>query len=165
MDASLNPMQQIAWRRGLFRVWVVLALLWIAFAGWIAYEGINWYTGVQTEGECWDRHAVWPDGQHFAQFDLWGREIDTPSNVDLNRKNHAWAADSIPERNRWVDTVEQKLKDCEAAWPITRRIALRTTDNWSNLRSALALTLLPPLALLAFAGIVGWVARGFRATT
>jgi hypothetical protein len=80
------------------------------------------------------------------------------------KKSNAWAADAIAERNRWRETIWQKVKDCEAAKPFVQRAALGVTENWSYLRSSLQFILLPPLAVL-FAGVIfGWiVVRGSRA--
>jgi hypothetical protein len=113
----------------LFRAWAVLAVAWVGVIGWSEYR--QWTGGldnVHLEGECWDRLAKWPDGKPFdAKDGLWGAlldEFDTESNVEINKKNHEWAADSIPERNRWRGTVRQRLRDCEGAKPLKRRVAI-----------------------------------------
>jgi hypothetical protein len=38
-------------------------------------------------------------------------------------------------RNRWRESIWQKVKDCEAAKPLVQRIALGVTENWSYLRT------------------------------
>jgi hypothetical protein len=163
---------RINWGRGFFRAWVVLALAWIGLVGWNEFVhkpwNMDWRTEtVRTEGECWDRLAKWPDGQPFSMYNAWSDEIDIPANVEVNKREHAWAADSIPERNRWVHATLQKLRECEAAAPIMQRVSLRATsiatNIWFSLKDSLALILLPPCALLITGYIFGWTIRGFRA--
>src|SRR5262245_30268056 len=106
------------WSRGFFRAWVAVALAWVVLLGWYEYANkpwnLDWGTvSIRTEGECWERLAKWPDGQPFNEFDaLADEEVDASSNVELNKKRNAWAADDIPERNRWRGAIRQKLRDC-----------------------------------------------------
>src|SRR5262249_35205719 len=106
------------WRRGFFRAWLVFAVAWIALTGWNVCGSKpwnqNWVRCPQTEGECWDRVAKWPDGQRFTVWDI-GEEADVESNVEINKKKKAWSAEDIPARNRWTRETTQKLLDCEAA--------------------------------------------------
>jgi hypothetical protein len=160
---------KITWRRGFFRAWVALAVAWVALVGW--KERDQWSSGfsyAHTNGECWDRLAKWPDGKPFDVYDMFG-EFDLPSNVEINKKENAWAADSIPERNRWRDIVTQKLRDCEAASdaakPIMQRLTLTVSESWPILKESLSRIFLPPLALLIAGWILGWIVRGFRTTT
>jgi hypothetical protein len=154
---------QVNWGRGFFRAWLALAVVWVGFIGWYDKPwSFDWgLASIRTEGECWTRLAKWPDGQ---SFDVWWEfeEIDTPSNVEINKKNGAWAADSIPERNRWVAATTQKLIACEAAAPIMQRLSNLTTSIWASEKDAIAFLLLPPLALLIIGWIIGWIVRGFR---
>jgi len=119
-------------------------------------------SSIRFEGECWDQLAKWPDGQHFLWEDAF-EEADIPSNVEINKKNKAWAADSIPERNRWVRLTLKELQNCEPASPLMQRIALRAADIWASLEGSLPIIFLPPLLLLITASIVGWIVKGFRA--
>jgi hypothetical protein len=126
----------------------------------------NWDWGkvpIRTEGECWDRLAKWPDGQPLTEWDALADEVNTPSNVEINKSKRAWAADSIPERNRWAATTRQKLKDCEAVAPIKQRLSLKVIRIWSSLEDSLPVILGPPFALLIAGYMIAWVAQGFRA--
>jgi len=38
----------------------------------------------------------------MTPWEALGDEMDVPDNVEINKRNHAWAADSIPERNKWA---------------------------------------------------------------
>jgi hypothetical protein len=144
----------------------VVALAWVGVVGWREYAGkpwnLDWGTNdVRVEGECWDKLAKWPDGQPFTVDDSWADEYDAESNVEINRKVHAWAADSIPERNKWRAAIRQKLRDCEGGAPVTQRLSLKVSRIWSSLEDSLPILLLPPLALLIAGFIVRWVAKGF----
>ena len=89
--------------------------------------------------------------------------MDVPDNVEINKRNHAWAADSIPERNKWAATVRQKLEDCEAEEPLTYRASLLASRIWSSLKDTLPIVLLPPVLLFVFGYVGIWTIRGFRA--
>jgi hypothetical protein len=147
-------------KRGLLRAWVVIAVAWIGLTGWSTQWGFVPF-GFHLGGECWDRLAKWPDGQSFTEWEVFD-EVDTPSNVEINKKRGAWAAESIPERSRWAEVTRQKLIDCEATAPLKRRL-LKVSDIWSSLQGSLPLIFLPPFALLIAGYIIGWVAQGFRA--
>jgi hypothetical protein len=99
-----------------------------------------------------DQFAKWPDGR---PFDMWERA----GFVDYDPKD---------EKNQWRekiwDEVWQKVWDCEAAKPLTQRVARRATENWSDLISSLELILLPPLVVLIAGFIFGWIVKGFRKT-
>jgi hypothetical protein len=156
------------WRRGIFRFWVALAVAWIGFFGLLEYYekpwNSNWHTAwVRTEGPCWNKIAKWPDGQPFDEWDAYFDEDDTPENVEDNKKNHRWAAESIPERHRWADRIRQELTDCEASAPITQRAWLLIIRIWDSLKDSLTVILLPPVLLLVAGYVLAWVIRGFRA--
>jgi hypothetical protein len=151
----------INWGRGFLRAWVVLALCWIVATSWIEYAGwANRLHFVHSEGECWNRFAKWPDGQAFNYFDVF-EEVDDPRNIEINKSRHAWEADSIAKRNRWVLATLQKLEECEAAQPTVHRLMLWITDSLSAVKGSLALILLPPFLLLITGYVLGWIARGF----
>jgi len=61
----------------------------------------------------------------MTSWEALGGEMDVPENVEINKRNHAWASDSIPERNKWTGIVRQKLEDCEAEEPLTYRAVRR----------------------------------------
>jgi hypothetical protein len=161
---TANPMR-LNWIKALFWCWAVLAILWVLASGWHAYNTTYLHLPFQPQTDCWGPIAKWPDGKPFDEWDRYGAvELDVPSNVEINKKNGEWAADSIAERNRWRESIWQKVKDCEAAKPLVQRIALGVTENWSYLISSLQLILLPPLVVLMASFIFGWiVVRGFRA--
>jgi hypothetical protein len=135
---------KIEWRRGFFRAWVVLALAWVAVVGWNEY--VRWVN--HTEGECWDRLAKWPDGTPFGAYDMYNDTKDASS-----------------EKDQWRDAVFLKLRDCEAAMPILQRLARAVSvGNRSELKDALSLIVVPPVALLISGWLLGWIVTGFRTT-
>jgi hypothetical protein len=146
---------QIAWKRGFFRAWVVITLIWIAFGGVVVISGIRaGMPSVETSGECWDRLARWPDGRAFDR--------DDPFNDN--------GEGTLAERDARVDwryAIRQELIDCQDAQPITQRIGrvinyMDTRDDFDFIFGAI---LLPPLVLLGFGGIFGWIVTGFRPRT
>jgi len=158
---------KVSWSRGLFRAWLVLALAWVGFSGWYEYASKPWNFDwgsalIRTEGdECLTQLAKWPDGQPFDWWDISGDEVNTQNNVEINKKKGAWRADDIPERNRWVAAIRQKLIACEMAAPIMQRASRQVMRIWDSLDDDIATLLLPPVALLIMGWIIGWVARGF----
>jgi hypothetical protein len=137
---------QMAWRRGFFRLWVVLAVIWIAVVGWTQYPLGHWGMKIRTDGDCWERFAHWPDGKAFDEWDTYHDSPDGHSDTD-----------------RWRDAAAQKILGCQAAsLPVTRRIEMMIEDNWADVGFSLALILLPPLSLLALGGIFRWVVAGFK---
>jgi hypothetical protein len=159
---------KIEWRRGFFRAWMVLALTWVALVGWSERDQFpESLSYVRHDNECWDRLAKWPDGKRFeAENGIWELmpEFDNQRNVQPNKRNNAWRADSIPERKRWRGIIAQKLEDCEAAKVAAKPILQRWTLTVSTLEEPLSLIFLPPLALLVSGWLLGWIVRGFRAS-
>jgi hypothetical protein len=146
---------QLSWGRGFFRIWAVLAIVWVMFFGWREYSVHSWWTDpvVRIGGECWDRFAKWQDGQRFGEWDAF-------DDVALNEA----PSESINERNRWRELIRQKLRTCEDTKPAVERFGGWVADNLSSLKDALLLILLPPFGLLLFGYCIGWVAKGFRAS-
>jgi hypothetical protein len=141
-------------KRGLLRAWVVIAVAWIGLTGWREntqkHWDWDWTSGIYTKGECWDRIAKWPDGQPFNKWDVFNPHPinPPPEDAEINRK-----------RRDWVEATLQKLRECEAAAPVS----VKLTRIWPSVRDSLPIILLPPFALLIAGYIIGWVVRGFRA--
>jgi hypothetical protein len=152
------------WQRGLLRLWVVFAVLWIGISGWYEYvnkpRNQNWGP-FNSENRCWNAIAKWPDGQRMTPWDMLD-EMDTPENVEINKRNHEWAAESIPERNKWAATVRQKLQECEAQEPFIYRASVLIDRIWSSLKDSLPTVLLPPILVIVVVYLGAWIARGFQ---
>src|SRR5262245_4101977 len=143
---------RLSCRRGLLR-----SLLIRAVAG-VGYAGSQWRVWSDpSELNCRSRIAKRPDGQPFSVFDLF-EQANTPANVELNKKNDAWAAESIVTRNQWVASTRQKLVACETGGAVLSEALGHTNSVWTNLRNSFLGLLLPPLLILL--GL--WVVRGFQ---
>jgi hypothetical protein len=154
------------WQRGFLRLWIALAVVWIGLSGWYQYVNKPWnqdWGPFNTNSRCWDALAVWPDSQRMAPWDVLGNELDTPANIEANKRNHEWAADSIPERNRWAESVRQKLEKCQSQEPLAYRTSLLINRIWLSLNDTLPIILLPPMFLFVLGYVVAWIIRGFRA--
>ena len=76
---------RLSWGRGLFRIWTVLAIIWVTFFAWREYSAHWWWSDpvFHVSGECWDpveracwdRLAKWQDGKAFSP---WDDAPDTP---------------------------------------------------------------------------------------
>jgi hypothetical protein len=122
---SMVPAMNIKWRRGFFRGWVVLALAWVALAGW--NERDQWSNGgsyVHSNRECWDRLAKWPDGKPFeAEEGIWALvdEFDIESNREqLKRNNRGEPTQSPNEIDGEASSVKNLGTARPPSWPPSR---------------------------------------------
>src|ERR1700756_1753422 len=138
---------QLSWGRGFFRIWTVLAIVWVLFFGWRDFSEHRWSTDplVQVGGECWDHLAKWQDGKPFGPWD-WAR--DTPP-----------GSAEPTEADRWRELIGQRLRACEDAKSLFERWSGRIADHLSDLKDSLLLILLPPFGLLLLGCCIGWVAK------
>jgi hypothetical protein len=142
---------QLRWKRGFLRLWAMLAILWMTLFGWSEYSTSRWTDpGIHVGGECWDRLAKWPDGTRLDDWDIYFN--DAPPGSDN-------------ERDRWRETIRQKLKLCTRAEPFAQRWIAWANENYVSLQSALILVLLPPFIFLLFGLCVGWIVSGFKPKT
>jgi hypothetical protein len=127
----------------------VLAIIWVTLVGWREYSVHWWWMSpvVHSGGECWDRLAKWPDGKPFDQWDTFSDEAPPGS---------------FNERDRWRESVREKLRACEEASPLMERLIGWVAENFSSVKDSLLFVLLPPFGVLLFGYCVGWVAKGFR---
>jgi hypothetical protein len=152
--------------RGILRVWIVVSVGWIGFTGYYQYFSKPWNldwgdSHLRTEGECWDKIAKWPDGRPFQWFDL-DLEADIPQNNESLRKQSAWSAGDIAKRNRWAETVRERLAECEASEPLLPQgLIAKVGRVFSSLYDGLGILLLPPIAILILGLILRWVIQGF----
>jgi hypothetical protein len=143
---------QMAWGRGFFRLWVVLAVIWIAVVSWTRYPLGYWGMDIRHDDGCSERFGHWPDGKAFEHpWDIYPEYPTSPDALD---------------RNRWREATAQKIQDCHAAslasLPVARRREMMIEDNWADVSFSLALIFLPPIALSALSGVFRWVVAGFK---
>jgi hypothetical protein len=141
---------QLSWGRGFFRIWTVLAIIWVTVLGWHEYSAHWWWSDpvFHVGGECWDRLAKWQDGKAFGP---WDDAPDTPP-----------GSAEITEADRWRELVRQKLTACEGAKPIVERLNGWVADNYTSIRDSILLIFLPPFGLLLLGYCIGWIVKGFR---
>jgi hypothetical protein len=129
-------MAKVNLSRGLFRAWLVLAVIWTGVIGWNAYS--NWYAP----------YFNWYDpGDDCSGVQFFSdAEVGLPPN---------------PQQEAQLAKERAKIAECRAAKPISERLAFIAAGYWLNIKASLPLALLPPLALLLAGYIFGWIVKGF----
>lgn len=154
-------------RRGLFRVWLVLSLFWVAVVGWVGMDTITsdrWLKGP----EPWEKEDVMflpvrcenargtPPGDYekLEAFEPWNRyrgaveacyyteekfRANFPEYADLSRKD--------------VSTRLYKQIGWEPVYD---------GDKFAKTKHVASIALLPPLALLIIGSMIAWAVSGFR---
>src|SRR5215472_4479207 len=149
------------WKRGLFRLWVAVSAVWLVIVAVFSYGQIvspdiqpHTYVLLNANSDIHEFNIFYDTGfQLPSDFKLAEQtRIDFPNNVIL------FAANNIPSdvlKTRSQSFYEQYVKprDTELA-----------TARWHTLGFASAVGLLPPLALILFGLVIGWIVRGFRST-
>ena len=130
------------WRRGFFRAWIVISVVWVGLAVMIAQPDTY-------------RH-LW----HKAKY-----EIATPS-------GQKFTLDSSMPRDHLVGILDTALRQEEArpggtkVEPSTRDSLLQRIDEGyreqDQALQAWIATIIPPVALLMLGIAIGWVVGGFR---
>ncbi len=142
-----GAIMKVNWKRGFFRVWILITIIWIAVLGWAEFGGgLPWIPPFQTEGECWDRFAKWPDGSPLNALDAYFDET----------------SDGNVEHDRLRAEIRQKLADCESHWSLARRVASKLVFLWHVFGDSLGLVFLPPVGLLLVGYAFGRVIGGFQ---
>lgn len=120
------------WRRGLFRLWVLLAALW--FAGTVSMVGL-------------DAYRWWPN--KLIKLNVGGKEVQVDET--FLRLTH-------DEQNEEVDKIAKLLKRPQLLRLPPPGFAIEHPFN----RQVWAAIFVPPLALLALGLCIAWILRGFR---
>jgi hypothetical protein len=144
------------WGRGFFRAWIFISAIWIAFSVMALF-------GPDTYRLSWLWHGPritysTPTGS-VAEFD--------PSKSDAQLTEDVTATLKI-EANKYSNTVERQAASDLLSQDRARILASikatyeeRKGDAWK----AWQVTLIPPIALLAFGLCIAWIFRGFRPAT
>src|SRR5262245_55084454 len=134
----------MTWRRGFFRLWLVLSVLWI---GLVVY--LN-------EPKTYTRfsNAVYEvkssDGR-VRQFNLAGSQTELAADLT------AWMQAERPDIS--ISELQADLDELVTA------IKSEYQAELNEAKTAWMLTVLPPVALLCFGLCVFWIVRGFRPRT
>lgn len=147
------------WSKGLFRVWIVLSGLWLAFITIIGFEDIK--------SPHYPGRVYLAAENALPSFKRFSKEDEAFSKAESDGKLHSYEIDGVP------NTVIYILADVPAA-EVKRRlqkvapIALQDRDAyvWERRQTVapglVLAALLPPLGALGLGGATLWAIRGFR---
>ena len=134
----------MAWRRGFFRLWVVLSVLWI---------GGNVYL-IQPKTYTRFSNAVYEvkssDGR-VRKFNLAGSQAELAADIA-----------------KWMQAQRPDIEISELQTDLDELVIAIKAEYQAELdeaKTAWLVTVLPPFALLGFGLCVFWIVRGFRRRT
>jgi hypothetical protein len=134
----------MAWRRGFFRLWLVLSALWI---GLVVY-----LNEPKTYTRFWKAvYEVKSSDGRVRRFNLAGSRTELAADVT------AWMQAQRPDIN-----ISELQKDRDELVTALKSLHQAELDG---AKTAWLFTVLPPLALLGFGLCIFWITRGFRART
>ena len=156
----------MAWSRGLFRIWIVLSILWLVAAGALLWKPVfgggtplfeEWYRF------SWEEKAVQlgPLDKEFQDYVSLGQPLPagiiwtTLSSNDF--AFHLMHAEGIApaDLEASLAAVQADLDKLQSSQDSSRRQAMPLFAG---------ILLAPPLVLLLIGWVIGWVARGFRSS-
>jgi len=135
----------VNWRRGFFRLWVVLSVLWIGLVVYLIEPKTYtrfWRAGV---------YEVKSSDGRVRQFNLAGSQTELAADIT------AWIQAQRPDIN--ISEFEKDRDELVTALKSEYQAEL------DEAKTAWLLTVLPPVALLGFGLCIFWIARGFRPRT
>jgi hypothetical protein len=145
------------WRRGLLRLWLAVSALWLIIVGVLFYPQV-------VSPYIEPRAYILTDDLKFFELDnvsdsqdrdfraAYQTEIEFPNKVTL------FAKDETPKPV--LDTQSKNFYEQH----VKPREAELATARWQSSEMASASGLLPPLALLLFGWVIGWIVSGFKST-
>jgi len=148
------------WRRGFFRLWLLIAVLWISIGVYVNFSGSPYFPEL--------RIAIKQNGQIVA-LKPWSEEtkiLEAAAEGGLSERHvmlvypggatyYADAGDDVPTQSSKLQKVSSYL-EAEGG---KDRVGISNVlpEDFPILRS-----LLPPLLLLALGSALAWVLMGFR---
>lgn len=154
---------RVNYRRGLFRLWVILAALWIGGVALVSGPGV--YREFQKAAAIKAAKAATvtdaTKGATVSRFAKYGAAIDDKDVLTFNiegsrvRVGNSFFQLSLEEQQATIDEIASQLKGEVYDKP-------PPPAPWSSLVSGLWIAILPPLVLLALGAALGWVFSGFR---
>jgi hypothetical protein len=144
----------MTWASGFLRLWILLALLWcgatVAMLGKDEFKGL-WPPRVNINVEYNEANKDDLDGSHSRE-ELRRQIIGGMNKGAAARAQSGEAAAAKKQAEAANETADGLLKiiDDESA------------KRADQLHRALTILLVPPIALLVFGVVIGWVASGFR---
>jgi hypothetical protein len=152
---------RIAWGRGFFRVWLVLAGLWVAFA--LLVQG----------GSVFNPYApgkiiATPTGGTVQMYDRYGaqqREFDEGVSAGALKTTAIRGNDFILYTRADIEPARLEERVAEAQQVVAAYVDEEITRRRSGaVMPLIGLTLFPPLVLLALGAAIAWALSGFRKT-
>jgi hypothetical protein len=144
----------MTWANGFLRLWILLALLWggavVAKFGKDEFKGL-WQPRVTIEVEF--------DGNNNEVLDS-SRPRDELRRQIIGGMNKGAAARA--QRGEAAAAKKQIEEANETADKLLKVIDDESAKRANQLHRALAILLVPPIALLIFGVAIAWVASGFR---
>lgn len=155
----------VRWRRGMFRLWVVLSGLWVIVVGVISFGPImNPYRYVPSEGflfrdftnqfqrfsEYSPEYRATVEQKNAGKYDWWSVEVDGLDGAVVFIPAGASTRQRDEKLNIIVALVKAELDK--------RTVSAR----WQGVSIFVGAGLIPPLVLLAVGAAVGWALSGFR---
>ena len=154
---------RVNYRRGLFRLWVILAALWIGGVALVSGPGV--YREFQKAAAVNAAKAATvtdaTKGATVSRLAKYGAAIDDKDVLTFNiegnrvRVGNSFFQLSPEEQQATIDEITSQLKGEAYDKP-------PPPAPWSSLVSGLWIAILPPLALLSLGAALGWVFSGFR---
>ena len=136
------------WRRGLFRLWVLLAALW--FAGTVSMVGLDayrWWPNKLIKLNVGGQEVQVDETFLRLTHDEQNEEVDKIAKL-LKRPPNSFDQFHQPEPPKWEELLRLPPPGFAIEHPFNRQV-------W-------AATFVPPLALLALGLCIAWILRGFR---
>lgn len=149
-------MSNLNMRKGLFRLWIVLAVSWILPLSWLSFESLS-AQKFQIDYKVWINQALenrilreMPQGYHaeMGQAMLEVLFSDKDECNPLITERHQSACDSL-EWDREAHAIHNRT--------------VRSAPDWPIVLKRMPIIFGPPIFLF-FLGVTGiWIVRGFRA--
>ena len=154
-------------RRGLFRLWLVASLLWVAAItaiGWGEVSKDRWITG----DPFWESSALaalpvrCEDARGVANVDYKSDPAVEPWNRYLSPSNACWY-DEARFRVLWPEYADMKHFDLSRQ--LYKSLGWSQTfegDRYERTKRVAIVALAPPLAVLLVGSLIFWAFAGFR---
>ena len=156
------------WSRGLFRLWLVGALLWMAIVGIATWPQIRGAFSKAEEAKQWDavgttmlpvncKAAKGNEGTDFKKEEA-GPWVDFRPDPTVRL---CWyeAPKFRPLFPEYADLSDRELADKLYA---AANLPISTPHPWSDLASTIAAALGPPVLVLVLGGALLWALTGFK---
>lgn len=153
----------MTWRRGFFRLWVVVTLVWVALAVLVSWSGLTSSSTYHTvTAFAYPKGSTTPDefSDYSDNYRAIRKAVEDGKASAVPVPGHDWATLFMA-----ASTDEGAKADRAAALSslLTKRdealVSARQKSAWSGL---LWISTLPPITVLLIGVAIAWVLRGFR---